>query len=348
MNETLQRETERLVKSWERHEAPMLRDYLVAGVEDPRCNVQSILSRHFLACAVFGQRFPELMEAELRFAVAMNWLLAVSGEATEPETWASIGAALESGADNAEGVAIPSSVRRLRRGLPGRADGQTVPEYLGAAIRARAAGLPEGGETPLVLDTFMRLWRGALEGEAPVGSRVSVVEPACGSANDYRFLDACGLARVLEYTGFDLSEKNVDNARAMFPGTRFAVGNAIQIAADDRTFDYAVVHDLFEHLSLEALEVTAAEVCRVTRSGLCLGFFQMDEVEDHVVRPVDDYHVNTLSLSRMMALFARHGFTGEAIHIGTFLRLRFGVEATHNSNAYTLVLGRTGGLAPAG
>lgn len=326
----------------------MLRDYLVAGVEDPRRNVQSIFSRHFLACAVFGQRFSGLMDAELRFAVAMNWLLAVSGEATDPETWAAIGAALESGADNADGVAIPGAVRRIRQDLPGTADGQTVPDYLGTAIRARAAGLPEGEETPLVLDTFMRLWRGALEGEAPVASRVAVVEPACGSANDYRFLDACGLARFLEYTGFDLSGKNVDNARALFPGTRFAVGNAIEIAADDRTFDYAMVHDLFEHLSLDALEVAAAELCRVTRGGLCLGFFQMDEVEDHVVRPVDDYHVNTLSLSRIMALFARHGFTGEAIHIGTFLRLRFGVEATHNSNAYTLVLGRTNRAASAG
>ena len=193
-----------------------------------------------------------------------------------------------------------------------------------------------------MLDTFTVLWRTVLADEAATEAPVSVVEPACGSANDYRFLDACGLARFLDYTGFDLSEQNVANARTLFPARRFAVGNALEIAAGDRAFDYGVVHDLFEHLSVEALEAAVSELCRVTRGGLCLGFFQMDEVDEHVIRPVDEYHVNTLSLARMLALFARHGFAGEAVHIGTFLRFRFGGEQTPNPNAYTLVLERGG------
>jgi hypothetical protein len=43
------------------HDAGMLRDYLVAGVEDPRLNLQSVLSRHFLARALTGERFRALM-----------------------------------------------------------------------------------------------------------------------------------------------------------------------------------------------------------------------------------------------------------------------------------------------
>jgi len=226
--------------------------------------------------------------------------------------------------------------------LPATIHGQPVPDYLAEAARIRASGVVPAPGTPSGLDTFMRLWRTVLAGETAADPSLSVVEPACGSANDYRCLDACGLARFLDYTGFDLSDKNVANARTLFPATRFVVGNALEIAAGDRAFDSGFVHDLFEHLSAAALEAAVSELCRVTRGGLCLGFFQMDEVDEHVIRPVDEYHVNTLSLARMLALFARHGFAGEAVHIGTFLRFRFGGEQTPNPNAYTLVLERSG------
>ena len=46
---SLQEESDKLARSWMQHDAGMLRDYLVAGVEDPRLNVQSVLSRHFLS-----------------------------------------------------------------------------------------------------------------------------------------------------------------------------------------------------------------------------------------------------------------------------------------------------------
>lgn len=338
MNELLQLETERLARSWSRHDPAMLRDYLVADVEDPRLNVQSTLTRHFLLHAIFGERFAELMDAELRFAAAMNWLLQTAREITGAEDWQAIAAGLDSGADNAEGIALPGFLRSTRARLPATACGQNVPDYLGAFLRDATTWQGSAGFSPSVLDAFMVLWRDALGPESPKG-RPAVLEPACGSANDYRYLEACGLARFLDYAGFDLCEANVANARALFPGARFEVGNAFAVAASDRAFDYAYVHDLFEHLSPAGLEAAVAEVCRVTRLGLCVGCFQMDEIEEHIVRPVDDYHVNTLSLERTLELFAGHGFTGEAVHIGTFLRLRFGCEHTHNPNAYTLILG---------
>jgi len=171
-----------------------------------------------------------------------------------------------------------------------------------------------------------------LAGESPQGVRV--LEAACGSANDYRCLASYGIARLLDYTGFDLCAKNVANARALFPAAHFEFGNVFEIAAEDRAFDLSFTHDLFEHLSPEGLAVAIRELCRVTRCGLCVGFFQMDEMPDHVIRPVDDYHWNTLSLDRTRALFAEQSFDVQALHLGSYLRWRTGGD-THNSNAYT-------------
>ncbi len=339
MNDFLQQETERLTRSWTQHDAAMLRDYLVADVEDPRLNVQSILTRHFLLHTLFGRRFAELTEAELHFAVAMNWLLQTSKELTGADDWRAVAAGLDAGGDNAEGIALPGFLRALHSRLPTRVAGRTVPDYLGGFLRQAGAG--QGIVEPWsVLDTFMALWRATLAAES-VQDRPAVLEPACGSANDYRFIEACGMARLLDYIGFDLCAANVANAQRLFPGARFEVGNVFAIAAPDRTFDYTFVHDLLEHLSPAGLEAAVAELCRVTRQGLSVGCFQMDEVEAHVIRPTNDYHVNTLSLERTLELFAARGFTGEAVHIGTFLRLRFGCQYTHNPNAYTLVLERT-------
>jgi len=68
-------ETENLKKSWMRYDRATLRDYLVRDVEDPRINVQSILTRHFLIERLFGKRFDPLAQHELRFALVVNWLL---------------------------------------------------------------------------------------------------------------------------------------------------------------------------------------------------------------------------------------------------------------------------------
>jgi hypothetical protein len=64
----------------------------------------------------------------------------------------------------------------------------------------------------------------------------------------------------------------------------------------------------------------------------------MDETRDHTVREVDEYHWNTLSMSRVREAFAEQGFTGQVMHIGAFLRHQTGCEFTHNPNAYTFWL----------
>ena len=58
-------ETERLEKSWIQFDRVTLCDYLVRDVEDPRINIQSILTRHFLIERLFAKRFDAVMEQEL-------------------------------------------------------------------------------------------------------------------------------------------------------------------------------------------------------------------------------------------------------------------------------------------
>jgi len=167
-----------------------------------------------------------------------------------------------------------------------------------------------------------------------------LLEAACGSANDYRFLRAYGLAPHFDYTGFDLCQKNVDNAQALFPGVRFRLGNVFEIEASAEQFHLSFTNDLFEHLSEEGIETAARELCRVTRWSIAVGFFSMDDIRDHVMRAVDEYHWNTLSLKRMKGLFAENGFQAQVIHIGSFLKERTGCPWTHNPSAHTFILHR--------
>lgn len=334
VDEELQRETENLKKSWMRHDEGMLREYLVQGVEDPRVNVSSILSRHSLIVALLGARFERLMEQELRFATVMNWLIPVLREAASNSDIEAIRHALATGADDAEGIPIPRFVGATYASLGSAGEEIAVPNYIEDALSSARPESEEAAFDDGVLSTFERLWRAALEQEA--AAKVSVVELACGSANDYRYLHSFGLARLIDYTGIDLCENNVRNARAMFPEARFVAGNALAIDAPDRAFDYCLVQDLFEHLSVRALDYALDEVCRVTRRGFCLGLFSGFEGEDHVVRPVDDYHWNTLSIPRLTDHLGTKGFQVEVVHIETMLRWRFGCPKTHNPTAYTL------------
>jgi SAM-dependent methyltransferase len=340
MNQALREESGKLARSWMRHEAAWLKDYLVASVEDPRRNLQSILTRHFLATALTGDRFVALMQQEYRFAAAMNWLIPLIQRGAVPDDSAAVLYALRRRADNAEGIALPAHILQTFAALPSVAGALNIPNYIEDFFSIQASETGERDPVNAALDLFQSLWSTALS-RFTHHSSLSVLEPACGSANDYRFLQSCGLAPLLDYTGFDICSKNVENARALFPGTRFEVGNVFALNAANKAFDLCFVHDLFEHLSLEGLETAVAEICRVTRQGICAGFFNMDEMPGHIVTPFEEYHWNTLSMSRMKGLFAEHGFVAQVVHIGTFLRQQVGCDKTHNPNAYTFLLARS-------
>jgi SAM-dependent methyltransferase len=327
-----------------RHEPAWLSDYLVADVEDPRVNLQSVLSRHFLIRALAGDRLQLLMEQECRFAAVMNWLLSLARPPRGAEDLEAVLYALRCQADNAEGIEIPQFVVQTFSTFRPTASPPGIPNYLERFLADSPLKHQKTGARIDALDTFRDLWSRTLNhmsdpATAQTGrARLSVLVVACGSANDYRFLDAYGIARLIDYTGVDLCAKNIENAQALFPGVRFEVGNAFELAAPDKSFDLCFVHDFFEHLSLEGMQAAIAEVCRVTRRGLCLGFFNMDEIREHRARPVEEYHWNTLSTARVKESFASHGFAAQVLHIGSLLRQQIGCEQTHNSNAYTFWL----------
>lgn len=336
INPRLAEETERLQRSWMQHRPEMLRNYLVADVQNPRLNVQSIQGRHFLIEALCGDRYAALQEAELRFAAVMHWLERLLKDAGDLEQVQAVHHALRHHADDAEGLPIPPHVQRTFVDLPRTVSGVAVPNHVADfldGIRPERDGLQAPEASSRVFET---IWQRLLEGEQT--DRPAVLEAACGSANDYRCFESFGLARRIDYTGFDLCEANVANAQAMFPGARFEVRNVFGTGYADKSFDYCLAHDLLEHLSPEGLEVAVAELCRVTRTALCLGFFQMHEGEEHIVRRIGEYHINTLSLPRVRELFARGGGGVRAVHINTFLHRQFGCEGFYNDQAYTVTV----------
>jgi SAM-dependent methyltransferase len=344
MEPSLEFESARLKRSWMRHEAGMLGSYLVADVEDPRVNLQSIWSRHFLLRRILGSDCQELMQEECRFSAVMNWLLTTVRKFPDCDLLAALLHALERGADNAEGVEIPGFVMTAFSALSrGATETPAFPNYLRTFLESVTfEGNTLCGLEP-VLSVFQELWRGALTNQSGghTSSRVSVLEPACGSANDYRFMAAYGLAAHLDYTGFDLCEKNIENALRLFPQARFHVGNVFEIAAENRTFQTCFVHDLFEHLSERGIAEAVNEIARVTDSEICASFFNMDEIPSHEIIPYQDYHWNRLSVEGMRRSFLGCGFEAQVVNVGTFLSRCFRCDNTHNPNAYTFFLRRT-------
>jgi SAM-dependent methyltransferase len=329
MDERFKQEVDGLKQSWMRHDRDTLRDYLVQDVQDPRINIQSMLARHFLVRGLLGERFSEVMEQELRFALVLNWLLKLIKASVSTWQLHALLDGLLQGQSEAQGLQIPSFLSETFAGL-------SLPNYIcdllsWAPVETTNVPIPE-----CFMNTFQAIWRELLQHERP--QPISVLEPACGSANDYRFMDAFGIARLLDYTGFDLCPKNVTNAKQMFPDTRFIVGNVLEIDAPDGAFDYCFLHDLFEHLSVEAMEAAVSEICRVTRRDICIGFFNMYDAQEHIVKPAGNYHWNKLSLARTKALFARHAAFVDLIHIDTFLMSQFGYCDYHNKGAYTLIV----------
>lgn len=342
MTPELHQETEKLTRSWMRHSADALRDYLIAEVEDPRINMQSILTRHFVVRAAFPGLFEELMHEEYRFAAVVAALGRLLEQLHHPEETELVLYALGRGSDNAEGLAIPPPIVRAFGQFPRDVGGIAIPNYIEAYLKHVQFEQAKAKPAEAAVDIFPGLWQAALAGPgAPAPSRrLTVIEPACGSANDYRFFPRYGLSQLVDYTGFDLCPANVANARAQFPGQKFEHGNVFEIQGADRAFQLCFVHDLFEHLSIGGLATAVGEICRVTNEAICAHFFNMDETPEHRVQPVEDYHWNTLSLRRVLDLFQSHGFHGHTVHIGTFLQRLFEGEPTHNPNAYTIYFKR--------
>ncbi|MGH3646540.1 MAG: class I SAM-dependent methyltransferase [Micromonosporaceae bacterium] len=190
-------------------------------------------------------------------------------------------------------------------------------------------------------DAYEQRWAKTLADRT--AEKIKLLEFACGSANDYRFFDSYGLAPFLDYTGVDLNEANIDNARRRSPGVDFQVGSVLDLPYEDHSYDYVVVSDLFEHLSLEAMEQALAEAARLARKGLILTFFSMADQPEHSVKPVRDYHWNVLSQAKVQELVERDFGPVRVIRIRDMLREEFDYRHSYNKNAWTMLADRAEG-----
>jgi len=214
--------------------------------------------------------------------------------------------------------------------------GFTIASYLDARRQARIREIEQviGGRER----EFERRWKADLAGRS--AAPFSVLELACGSANDYRAFADFGLAPFLSYAGIDLNPKNVANARRRFPAISFEIGNAMVVDRPDRSVDIVIASDLFEHLPLDGAANVLAEATRVARQGVILSFFNMAEVTEHDDRPVAAYHWNLLSRARYEAALAMDFPTVTVIPIATWLQREFGYEHAYNPAAYTMIASR--------
>ena len=328
-------ESQRLALSWQRYQRQMLRDYLVQGVEDPRINVQSILTRHFLIEQLFPNRFSELMNAEMRFAVVTNWLQKLVASCTRSDDLGVVLDAILDRSEHAGDIQIPRYVLDTFAMLPCQIDGIETPNYIADTLTWSPVETVDAPLPDHILTTFQSIWNNILAEQN--ADTISVLEPACGSANDYRFIHSYGIARFLDYHGFDICEKNILNAQHMFEPDRFQTANALDINHPDNSFDYCFVHDLFEHLSIEAMEKAITEICRVTKKRFCLSFFNIHTGPQHRVLPIDNYHWNQLSLSGVTSILKTHCQDIQIIAIDDYLISKCACHDTHNKNAYTII-----------
>jgi ubiquinone/menaquinone biosynthesis C-methylase UbiE len=99
-----------------------------------------------------------------------------------------------------------------------------------------------------------------------VSPGMSVLDVACGPGYVSEAIRKLGAIS----TGIDFSEKMVAIAKKMFPGIRFAQGDAQNLSCDDGSFDRVLVN--FGLLHLSRPEQACAEAFRVLRSSGKFGF----------------------------------------------------------------------------
>jgi ubiquinone/menaquinone biosynthesis C-methylase UbiE len=294
-------ESEQLRAAWLRHPADFLDSYLVHGIENPCLNPQSVLMRGLLASAIAPQHCSDLIEQEKLYSACVCLTL----KAFADQQFDAFTAALENEPGADDRYALPAFLKNLRdnpKGLPFTLRGIWQQVF-------QAAISPNFEFT----SPFENLWRERL---ANLNLKpATLLETGCGSANDYRYFAKYGLDRLVEYTGVDICSTNVANAQRRCPGGKFVEGNAWSLPVADQSFDFYWAFDLFEHLSIEGMELALGEAARVTRQTMWLSFFQLDWSPGHEVVFAPPYHRNILSAPRLIDTLSRHGFAAKVIDL---------------------------------
>jgi len=324
-------ESERLGRAWMQYDSEELDRYLVTDAEDPRINVQSIISRAFLIDTIFPNEFTSLIREELRFGICLSFLLRAvkDSHASRPELLD----AIQNESETCGDVIIPVYLRKAYELIS--CEQQGIDDYISQALidalNDENLWLPGSA-----MSTFERIWQRVLSERQE--ACISVLEPACGSANDYRYLHRFGVSRLVNYTGFDICEKNIANACCRFSDIGFEVADVLDMPYEDKSFDYLFIHDLFEHLSPRALKMALGEIARVTRKQACLSFFNMADIKESIITQSGQYYWNTLSLSRIEEQLMDLARDIDVVGIDSFLQTNYDCSDYHNKEAYTVIV----------
>ena len=321
----LKAESENLRRSWDRHPSKLLDDYLVINHEDPRINLKSILTRAFIVDILWPGEFNDLISDELRYGAVLSWLVQQ----------------LNNGIQR---YSLLNSISQLESTLPGfipetyqwlESDDCPIPNYISDALSRADPDRPERLLNEQALGTFETLWPLLLE--TRTAELLPIIEFGPGSANDYRYLESFGLARFLQYSGIDISEKNIENARSRCPSATFSVGNIFDSHLPDNCTDYVLANDLFEHFSPAGLEVSIKQAMRVCKKEAWLHFFNAADIEQHEIQPVGDYFWNKLSIKKLVESIGKYASRVEVVIIGDMLNTKFGYENFYNAQAVTMI-----------
>jgi SAM-dependent methyltransferase len=330
-------ESENLRNAWLRHPAGFLDSYLIQGVENPCINPQSVTIRALLVDMLLPGQHRDLAEQEMLYSACACTTIAAAGRGLfDLFTGALEG---EPAADAA--LTLPPFLKQLRDGhMASRASGNPDPRAMEPQLFSLSPQRGEGGvrgenlqdRLPFSLRSvwqqilqailhsytnfaspFESLWHERLASAKT--DHPSMLEVACGSANDFRYWARYGLDALIDYTGVDICPTNVANAQRRCPTGTFREGNALALPFPDKSFDFYLTFDLFEHLSLAAMHQALREAVRVTRRKLWLSYFSIESRPEHLEVPSPPYYLNILSLERTLEELSRLGCDATVIDL---------------------------------
>jgi hypothetical protein len=121
-----------------------------------------------------------------------------------------------------------------------------------------------------------------------------------------------------EYSGFDLCQKNVENARRLFSGNEFSRSGTFSKSPLLPNLSIFVLFMICSNTSsLAGLEQALGEICRVHSARNVPRFFQMDEIPEHVVRAARGLLLEPAEPGSGERAFGEPRlFTAQAIHLG--------------------------------
>ncbi|MBD3267499.1 methyltransferase domain-containing protein [bacterium] len=322
MDPSFAKENQDLQYTWDRYEAGHLDRYLVKGVEDPRINIQSILNRAYVIDTLWPDTYTGGIYLELRYGTILTWLLKQieSGQSVED---------IRGRIQNND---VPSVVRETGQWLQG--SHCPFPDFIELALDYRNPTQPEFGFSEWVLSLFCDYWKNKLS--MKTSKPIHVLEVACGSANDYRYLVKTGLADLLQYTGMDISAKNIANAKKRFPEVAFIQCSILENGLQDKKFHYAYVFDLFEHLSPRACLFAMDELIRVTCNEIWIHLFNAHFGPEDLICKKEFYYWNALSVPRLQAYLTTKVKSLDCVVITDFLHDKFGFDEYYNPHAVML------------